>query len=76
MKLRFLLAPSISLLLAGCVTPADQPDRSTSTRPDPTLDRPYGSPSEAPAATGQGDGGYSASVLSPPNGPPGFNGGR
>ena len=65
---------ALPFLLAGCATPASTPDRSVSTRPEPALDRPYGSPSEAPSASGQGDGGYSASALRPPSGPPGFNG--
>lgn len=71
----FPLLLSAAWLLAGCAVPAGVPDRSTSTRPEPALDRPYGSPSEAPTSTGQGDGGFGGnSVLRPPSGPPGFNG--
>ena len=74
MNRRPLLLVASLLLAAGCATPAGVPDRSASTRPEPALDRPYGSPSESPTATGQGDGGFGASALRPPAGPPGFNG--
>ena len=71
---RLLVASLLLVAAAGCATPAGVPDRSASTRPEPALDRPYGSPSESPTATGQGDGGFGASALRPPAGPPGFNG--
>lgn len=65
-------------LAAGCVTPASVPDRSTSTLPEPTLDRGFSSPGTAPTAPGEPNESSNLRDLLPPRPAPlpGFGMGR
>lgn len=50
---RFCFLAGFALATTGCATPASVPDRSTSTRPERTLDRGFTSSGVAPTAPGE-----------------------